>query len=289
MSEFFVVLLSGIASGSIYGLMGLGMVIIFRATDVVNFAMAALGTFGVYLSLTLLDQGVGVVVASLIAIVLVGLTGAAVREVVIRPLGGGQLFAALVVTMGVSLILESVLGQVWGEQPRAFPSLVTANVSIGSSAIRGQQLLTIVIAAVAMVLVALLFQRTLLGTAMRAAAESPENAQVVGIDHHRVARIAWLIGCSLAALAAILYAPLSGVTPTVFTAILFRAFAGIFLGGLTSMYGAVLGGLAVGVLDNLAASYISASFRDTFVFSVVVLMLLVRPQGLFGERTFQRV
>lgn len=289
MDQFIAVFLSGVASGSVYGLIGLGLVIIFRATDVVNFSMAALGALAVYLALTLNSSGLPLLIAAILAIAAIAGVGVSIRETVIRPLGNGQLFSALVVTMGVTLILESLMSEIWGEQPRAFPSLVNGTVGIGDAVIRGQQLLTIAIAALAMVAVAYLFQRTPVGTAMRAAAESPENAQVVGIRHHHIARIAWGLGCALAALGALLYAPLTGVTPAVFAGLLFRAFAGIFLGGLTSMYGAVIGGLLVGVLDNLAATYVSASFRDTFVFSIVVVMLLIKPEGLFGERTFQRV
>jgi len=140
-----------------------------------------------------------------------------------------------------------------------------------------------------MAAVAYLFGRTTLGSAMRAVAESAQTARVVGINAQRVARVAWALGLGLAVLGASLYAPRAGLVPAVLAAPLFRAFAGIFLGGLTSMYGAVVGGLAVGVLENVAASYVSASFRDTFVFAFTVLVLLIRPQGLFGTRTFQRV
>lgn len=192
-------------------------------------------------------------------------------------------------TMGVSLIAESVISTIWDDQPRLFPSLVDGSVSIGGSAIPTQSLLTIGVAAVAMALVAYLFGRTTIGSAMRAVAESADTAQILGLGSQRIARIAWALGLGLAALAAFLYAPRAGLVPTVLSAPLFRAFAGIFLGGLTSMYGAVVGGLTVGVLDNLAAGYVSAGYRDTFVFSFTILVLLIRPQGLFGVRTFQRV
>jgi branched-chain amino acid transport system permease protein len=289
MDQFLLVLVSGVASGAIYGLMGLGLVIIYRATDVVNFALASLATLGLYVAITFTDGGVATAVGVLAAIVVTALAGVAVREVVIRPLGQGQLFSALVVTMGVSLIAESVVNSVWGTQPKTFPSLVNGTVRWGDAALPAQSLLTIAIAAVAMAAVAFLFSRTTLGSAMRAVAESADTARIIGISAQRVARIAWVLGLALAALAACLYAPRSGLAPTVLAAPLFRAFAGIFLGGLTSMYGAVIGGLTVGVLENIAASYVSAGFRDTFVFSFTVLVLLIRPQGLFGTRTFQRV
>ncbi|MEV5712718.1 branched-chain amino acid ABC transporter permease [Amycolatopsis mediterranei] len=289
MDQFLLVLISGIASGAIYGLMGLGLVIVYRATDVVNFALASLATLGLYAAITFHDNGAAVLVGVLGAVVVTVVAGLLVREVVIRPLGQGRLFAALVVTMGVALIAESVIGSIWGTQPKSFPSIVDGTVRAGGVAIPAQSLLTIAVAGVAMGLVAFLFGRTTTGSAMRAVAESADTARIVGIGAQRIARLAWALGLGLGALAACLYAPKVGLAPTVLSAPLFRAFAGIFLGGLNSMYGAVVGGLAVGVLENLGAGYVSASFRDTFVFTFTVLVLLIRPQGLFGTRTFQQV
>ncbi|MFC9460323.1 branched-chain amino acid ABC transporter permease [Streptomyces sp. NPDC056637] len=289
MDQFLLVLVSGLASGAVYGLMGLGLVIIYRATDVVNFALASLATIGLYAALTLYDEGLPLVLAAGAAVVVTAAVGLAARETVIRPLAHGELLSALVMTMGVSLIVESVISTIWNDQPRLFPSLVDGSVSFGDAAIPTQSLLTIGVAAVAMALVAYLFGRTTIGSAMRAVAESADTAQILGLGSQRIARVAWALGLGLGALAAILYAPRAGLAPTVLSAPLFRAFAGMFLGGLTSMYGAVIGGLTVGVLDNLAASYVSAGYRDTFVFTFTIVVLLIRPQGLFGTRAFQRV
>ncbi|MFJ9011424.1 branched-chain amino acid ABC transporter permease [Streptomyces canus] len=289
MDQFLLILVSGLASGAVYGLMGLGLVIIYRATDVVNFALASLATVGLYAALALNERGLPLLLAAMAAIVTSAAVGLVAREAVIRPLAQGELLSALVMTMGVSLIAESAISTIWDDQPRLFPSLVEGSVSLGSAAIPAQSLLTIAVAAVAMALVAYLFGRTSIGTAMRAVAESADTARILGLGSQRIARIAWALGLGLAALAAFLYAPRAGLVPTVLSAPLFRAFAGIFLGGLTSMYGAVIGGLTVGVLDNLAAGYVSAGYRDTFVFSFTILVLLIRPQGLFGVRTFQRV
>ncbi|MFF0095253.1 branched-chain amino acid ABC transporter permease [Streptomyces canus] len=289
MDQFLLILVSGLASGAVYGLMGLGLVIIYRATDVVNFALASLATVGLYAALALNERGLPLLLAAVAAIVTTAAVGLVAREAVIRPLAQGELLSALVMTMGVSLIAESAISTIWDDQPRLFPSLVEGSVSLGSAAVPAQSLLTIAVAAVAMALVAYLFGRTSIGTAMRAVAESADTARILGLGSQRVARIAWALGLGLAALAAFLYAPRAGLVPTVLSAPLFRAFAGIFLGGLTSMYGAVIGGLTVGVLDNLAAGYVSAGYRDTFVFSFTILVLLIRPQGLFGVRTFQRV
>lgn len=289
MDQFLLILVSGLASGAVYGLMGLGLVIIYRATDVVNFALAGLATVGLYAALAVNERGLPLLLAAVAAIVTTAAVGLVAREAVIRPLAQGELLSALVMTMGVSLIAESAISTIWDDQPRLFPSLVEGSVSLGSAAVPAQSLLTIAVAAVAMALVAYLFGRTSIGTAMRAVAESADTARILGLGSQRIARIAWALGLGLAALAAFLYAPRAGLVPTVLSAPLFRAFAGIFLGGLTSMYGAVIGGLTVGVLDNLAAGYVSAGYRDTFVFSFTILVLLIRPQGLFGVRTFQRV
>jgi branched-chain amino acid transport system permease protein len=287
--QLLVTVISGLANGAVYGLVGLGLVIVFRSTDVMNFAMASMAVLSAYVALNLNASGLPVVWALLAGVALAAVSGLVVREVLIRPLGEGRLFAALVVTMGLSLIVEHFVSKAWGEQPRSFPRVVSGTVSIGGSRLTVQDLVVIVIAGVAMAAVAYLFTRTPLGSAMRAVAESSDTARVLGVDSHKVARIAWALGLALATLGILLYAPKTGLTPVVMAPVLFRAFAGIFLGGLTSMTGAVVGGLIIGVLDNLAASYVSASFRDTFVFTIAVLVLLVRPQGLFGRPTFERV
>ena len=289
MDQLLVTVLNGVANGAVYGLVGLGLVIIFQSTDVMNFAMAAMATTASYVALSVYDAGVVLALALVIAVACASVFGLAVREVLIRPLGEGRLFAALVVTMGVAIATEHYVGQRWGEQPKAFPRLVDGTVAVGGSRVNAQSLLVIAVALVAMAAVALLFQRTTLGSAMRAVAESSETARILGINSQKVARIAWALGVGLATLGVVLYAPNVGLTPVVLAPVLFRAFAGILLGGLTSMTGAVVGGLAIGVLDSLAATYVSASFRDTFVFSVAVLVLLVRPQGMFGRQAFVRV
>jgi branched-chain amino acid transport system permease protein len=287
--QLLITVISGIANGAVYGLVGLGLVIIFRSTDVMNFAMASMAALASFVALSLFGAGIPLVIALLGAVLFASVSGLAVREVLIRPLGQGRLFAALVVTMGFSLIVEHVISSLWGEQPRSFPRVVHGTVAIGSSRLTLQDVLIIVVAGLAMAGVAYLFTRTPLGAAMRAVAESSDTATVLGVNAQKVARIAWVLGLALATVGVLLYAPKSGLTPVVLAPVLFRAFAGIFLGGLTSMVGAVVGGLIIGVLDNLAASYVSASFRDTFVFTIAVLVLLVRPQGIFGRPTFQRV
>jgi branched-chain amino acid transport system permease protein len=140
-----------------------------------------------------------------------------------------------------------------------------------------------------MAVIAAFMRYTKLGIAMRAAAEDPYAARVVGINRNLVAPLAWFIGCALAGLAALLLAPDATLTVTLMFAPLFRAFAGVFLGGLESMVGAAVGGFAIGVLDDVAGRYVSASFRDTFVFAIIVLVLFLRPAGLLAAQQRERV
>src|SRR2546421_701009 len=131
--QFLLVLTSGVASGAVYGLMGLGLVIIYRATDVVNFALAGLATLGLYVATTLHNSGLAVVLGVLGGIVVTAVAGLVLREVAIRPLGQGQLFAALVATMGAALVVESAVSSIWGTQPKTFPNLVEGTVRLGSA------------------------------------------------------------------------------------------------------------------------------------------------------------
>jgi branched-chain amino acid transport system permease protein len=208
---------------------------------------------------------------------------------VVRPLGPGKTFAALVLTLALSLILVSVAGQVFGHQPQAFPALVPGQVTILGLVVAWQKIATAALALVAMAAIAAFMRYTRLGIAMRAAAEDHYAARVVGINRGLIAGLAWFIGCALAGLSALLLAPDATLTVTLMVAPLFRAFAGVFLGGLQSMVGAAVGGFAIGVLDDLAGRYVSASFRDTFVFAIIVLVLFLRPAGLLASQQRARV
>lgn len=288
MDQFLLILVSGLASGAVYGLMGLGLVIIYRATDVVNFALAGLATVGLYAALALNERGLPLLLAAVAAIVTTAAVGLVAREAVIRPLAQGELLSALVMTMGVSLIAESAISTIWDDQPRLFPSLVEGSVSLERRSTgtepadhrRGRR------------------RHGPGGVPLRTHQHRHRHARRRRVRRHRAdprpripAHRPDRLGTRARPRGArrLPVRPRAGLVPTVLSAPLFRAFAGIFLGGLTSMYGAVIGGLTVGVLDNLAAGYVSAGYRDTFVFSFTILVLLIRPQGLFGVRTFQRV
>lgn len=285
------VIVSGIASGSAYALLALGIVIIFRSTDTVHFAIGDTGTLVVYIAALAVAQGAPLMLALVIALVLGGMIGSATQRLLIRPLGHRRniVFIALVVTIGLGLLIRALIGAVWGHQATPFPPLLSGSVNIAGVVIASNKLLATGIALSAMALVGWFFGRTALGAAMRASAEDPFAARLVGLNADRIALLSWFLGCSLATLALFFLAAETSLTPTLANHPLFRAFAGVFLGGLTSMPGAVAGGFAIGVLDNLAGRYVSANFRDTIVFGVIVAILFLRPAGFMGALRTERV
>ena len=291
MMDIVPVIVSGVASGSAYALLALGIVIIFRSTDTVNFAIGDTGTLVVYVAAVAIAHGVPLTVALALALALGGLIGGVTHRLLIRPLGHRRniVFIALVVTIGLGLLIRALAGAIWGHQSTPFPPLISGSVTIAGIAIAWNKVLATGIALVAMTLIGWFFGRTALGVAMRASAEDPFAARLVGLNAERIAFMSWFLGCALATLAIFFLAAESSLTPSLANHPLFRAFAGVFLGGLTSMPGAVVGGFAIGVLDNLAGRYVSANSRDTIVFGVIVAILFLRPAGFLGSLRSERV
>jgi branched-chain amino acid transport system permease protein len=291
MGDLPAVIASGIASGSAYALLALGIVIIFRSTDTVNFAIGDIGTLSVFLAASAIAAGMPVALGLIFAIVGAGLMGVVTERLLIRPLGHGRnmLFIALVVTIGLGLLIHAAIFGIWGTRSLPFAGLVAGTVEIGGIALPWNRVLATAFAAVAMLAVAWFFRMTPFGIAMRATAEDPFAARMVGINAGRVSALAWFLGCGLAAVASFFLAADNSLNPNLTLGPLFRAFAGVFLGGLTSMPGAVIGGFAVGILDNVAGRYVSASYRDTIVFAIIVLVLFLRPAGVLGSGRKERV
>lgn len=291
MHDLLPVIAAGIVSGSAYALLALGIVIIFRSTDTVNFAIGDMATLGVYVALTAIGFGVPVGVALFIAIACAGLTGVATERVLIRRLGAGHksLFIALVVTIGLGLLIHAAIGAIWGYRPAPLPPLVPGTVDVLGVQLSWTKVISTGIALLAMGFVTWFFRFTLIGVAMRASAEDHFAARIIGINPGRIAALAWFLGCGLAAIAAFFLAMDSSVNASLTLSALFRAFAGVFLGGLTSMPGAAIGGFAIGILDNLAGRYLSANYRDTIVFAVIVAVLFIRPSGFLGAGKKERV
>lgn len=291
MHDLIPVVVAGIVSGSAYALLALGIVIIFRSTDTVNFAIGDMATLGVFVAFSAISAGAPVVVGLLIAIVFSGVFGIGTERLLIRRLGSGHksLFIALVVTIGMGLLIHAAIGAIWGHRPLRIEPIVPGTLLVFGVALTWTKVIATGIALVAMCFVAWFFRFTTIGVAMRASAEDHFAARVVGIRPDRIAALAWFLGCGLAALAAFFVAIDTSVNANLTLSTLFRAFAGVFLGGLTSMPGAAIGGFAIGILDNIAGRYLSANYRDTIVFAVIVAVLFLKPSGFLGTGKKERV
>lgn len=290
MAEFFQYVIGGLAIGSIYGLVALGFVLVFKSTDVFNFAQGDLLMVGGYLLFTALAT-LSLPMLPAILFVLTGgaILGVLLQVVVFRKMVGQPLLTVVMVTIALSLIIRSVLQIVYGPQERTLPTtLPNESLEILGLRVSTLDLLVMAITAVCVLAFALFFRRSKLGLQMRATAESVEAAVLSGIDANRVFLVAFGIGTATAALGGVLMGNLQVVSPQL-SALGLLAFPAAVIGGLTSIPGAVAGGLIIGVAQQLATGYVSGQAANVVVYGILMAVLLLRPYGLFGHPTVERV
>jgi branched-chain amino acid transport system permease protein len=288
--EFFQYLISGLAVGSVYGLVALGFVLIFKSTRVFNFAQGDLVMVGAYLGLAgLVTAGAPLWLASLGAVAGAALLGLALQRVVFKPMLGQPLLTMVMVTIALSLILRSLTMIVWGPDDHAYPAtLPRHSLDVWGVKVSTLDLIVMAVAGACVLAFALFFQRSRLGLHMRAMSEDAEAAAVCGVDANRVFSVALVIGTVTAALGGLLLANLQIVSPQL-AEIGLLAFPAAIIGGMTSVAGAVVGGLIIGVLGQLSTGYVDSDATDVVVYGAVLLVLLARPHGLFGHAEAVRV
>jgi len=283
------VLISGVTLGSLYALVGLGFVVIYRATKVVNFAQGEMMMLGAILALYFFsDLSIPYFAAFLLAVLLCGMFGIALERVAYRPLLNAPVVTLILATVAVGQMMRASVRILRGSEVSRFPSILSAEPFI----IAGVTLtpLSLSIIAIAILLVCafmLFFRRTRLGKGMEATSENRDAALLVGISVNQTFSLVWAIGSALAATAGVLLAPLIIITPEMGT-IGIKGFIGAILGGFNSIPGAVAGCFLLGVIENLGGVYIASSMKDVIAFCVLVLILTVKPQGLFGAEEGKR-
>ena len=287
-------LFSGITNGALYALVALGLVVVFKATAIVNFAHGDLFMIGGFLAYTLhVMLGLPYLPSLLLAVALSFGVGMLTDRIAFRPLMRSNVVALVLATVGFSFILKGIGRLVWGGRGDylPFPPLVAPDPIIlpGDIIIVPQQLVVLAGAIVVMLIFAAFFRLTRIGKMMQATADNARAATLVGIRTDRVYMLTFAVGAAVAAAAAALMAPLTLLYPDIGFALFIKGFASAVLGGLTSLPGAVLGGVAVGVIEALAGGYIHSSFLDVSAFVVIMLVLLVKPTGLLGGRRLRRV
>jgi branched-chain amino acid transport system permease protein len=290
MVAFFQYVIGGLAVGSVYGLVALGFVLIFKSTDVFNFAQGDLLMVGGYLLFTCLATfSLPMIPAIVVALAMAAVIGVLLQVIVFRPMIGKPLLTVVMVTIALSLIIRSVMQIIYGPQERTLPSHLP-NDSFGFLGLRVSTLDLIVMGVTALCVIAfaVFFRRSKMGLQMRATAENVEASVLSGIDANKVFLVAFGIGTATAALGGVLMGNLQVVSPQLSTLGLL-AFPAAVLGGLTSIPGAIVGGLIIGVVQQLSVGYINGQSANVVVYGILLAMLLVRPYGLFGRRTVERV
>lgn len=277
-------LVGGIAVGCIYALIGLGYSLIYSASALMSFVQGEIFMLGAYVAYTIyVSLHIPFVLAVLLAIGIMFLFGIVLQRGMISPLlkRGAQQIHIVLATIGLSIFLKNFAMIVWGSDVKNFPSALGENpISIANISVSPQQIAIVLVTIVCMVGLHLFMSRTKLGTSLRAAAQDPMAAGVMGINVPLTVGIAWALAAALSAVAGILLAPIYGVYPKMGAILSTKGFAAAVLGGYGNMYGAIIGGLIFGVVETMAAGYISSSFKDIISFGVLILVLFVMPHGI---------
>jgi branched-chain amino acid transport system permease protein len=293
--EFFLqLLLNGLMVGALYTLIAMGFVLIYKASEVINFAQGEQVMIGGYLALMMLSSvRLPLPLAILVTMGVMALLGFVVERGILRPLTGYPVVSVIMATIGLAAILRGVAPMVWSAEVRGFPAIVPATpIVVLGVPLAPINLASAGLAFVCMGVLGYFFQRTRYGIAMRAVSDDPRAAAAMGIDLRTILALAWAIAGMVSALGGVIWGRILGVDP--YLAIVgLKVFPVVILGGLDSIMGAVLGGFIMGVLENLAAGYIDplvgGGAKDVVPFVVLIVVLMVRPYGLFGREIIERV
>ena len=293
MTAFLQQIVSGIATGAIYASLALALVLIYRAMDVANFAQGEMATFSTFISYSLIEYlHLDFWVAFVITVLLSFGLGIVLERVVVRPFEGKPVLTLVIVTLALFTIINGVMGLIWGyvfkSYRGAFP---TEPVVFGGLYINVQDLGILGVVLLMLLVLYLFFSRTKIGLAMRAASLYPDSSRLLGVRVGWMLALGWGLAAAVGAVSGMLVAPVIFLDPNMMQSILLFAFAAAVLGGIESPLGAVVGGLAIGVVMALVGTYIPGGqdLRLAFGLVVIVIVLLVRPAGLFGRAAVRRV
>ncbi len=282
-------ILSGVATGGIYASLALALVMIYQATELVNFAQGEMAMFATYIAWSLIQSGMPYWAAFFLTVAIAFIGGVLIERVVIRPVENAPILALVIVFIGLLVIFNSLAGWIYSYTIKPFPSPFPEHPLFGNAYISSHELGSIGITLVMLVLLYGFFRFTPLGLAMRAAAQNPDSSRLVGIRVGWMLALGWGLASAVGAIAGMMVAPIVFLEPNMMGGVLLYAFAAALLGGIDSPGGAVLGGFIVGVLENIVGAYIGSELKLTVALVVIVGVLMVRPSGLFGKVHVSRV
>lgn len=282
-------IMSGLATGGIYASLALALVMIYQATHLVNFAQGEMAMFSTYIAWSLINAGMPYWAAFFVTIAVAFAGGVAIERLIVRPVENSSSLAVVIVFIGMLVILNSLAGWIYSYTIKSFPSPFPEQPLFGNSYVSSHEIGSLAITLFVLALLYVFFRFTPLGLAMRAAAQNPESSRLVGIRVGWMLALGWGLASAIGAIAGMMVAPIVFLEPNMMSGVLLYAFAGALLGGIDSPGGAVLGGLIVGVLENVIGTYLGTEIKLTVALVLIVSVLVVRPQGLFGSVQVKRV
>ncbi|NDZ18898.1 branched-chain amino acid ABC transporter permease [Variovorax sp. WS11] len=290
MSYFIELVVSGLAVGAIYGLVAMSFAVIFKATGIVNFAQGEIGMLTAYTTWSLATTlGTGAVFTVLVSVVVGAVIGLLCERLIMRPMLGEPVLSVVLVTVGLAVVLRSLVTMIWDASPHKFEVARADEIlEIGGIGMRVSQVGVFVVLLLALAGFWFFLRRSRFGVAMRAVAADEKTARLMGVSTARVQAVAWASASALAGLAGAFFAVIYGLAPTVFELGL-KAFPATVLGGFDSILGSGASGLFIGVLENLVGGYLPSTLKEISGFMLILVVLMVRPFGLFGEKRIERV
>jgi branched-chain amino acid transport system permease protein len=290
MAELLQFTFSGLTVGAVYALVALGFTLIYNASDVVNFAQGEFVMLGGMISVFLALAGIPLPIAAVLAIIATVAIGLALYAFAIDPARGSGAVTVIIITIGASIFLRGLTQAVFDKRFHALPHWFGADpIRIGGAAILPQSLVVLAGAALIVLQIFLIIDRTILGRAILATASNRLAAQLVGIPVRRIVALSFALSAAIGAVAGLLVTPITLTSYDVGTLLALKGFAAAMLGGMGSAPGAVIGGLLLGLAESFGAGLISSKYKDAVAFIIILATLFVRPQGLMGKRSVERV
>ncbi|WP_417543241.1 branched-chain amino acid ABC transporter permease [Marinobacter sp.] len=289
-SEFLQYLFTGITIGATYALIALGFTLIYNASHVINFAQGEFLMIGGMATVSLTAMGVPMLLAIVLAVVLAGVLGIALQRLAIAPAKNADVVTLIIITIGASIFIRGLAQLVWGKEYHVMPNFSSDEpIQIFGAVLNTQSLWVLGVGAVLVAVLVYFFTRTLTGKAILATSMNKDAARLVGIRTQVVLMLAFMVSALLGSIAGIVVAPITFTSYDIGIILGLKGFVAAAIGGLGSGMGAVVGGLALGVVEAMAAGYLSSDYKDAVAFSMILVVLFFMPRGLFGAKVVERV
>ncbi len=278
-------IMNGITLGAMYASVAIGLSLVFGVVQVTNFAQGDAFMLASFLFFVLYTElGLPYLLVIVLCIALMALYGVVFERIVVRPVFGRPWYLQLISTLAAAIILKNGARLIWGSTPKATPTpYVNSFITIGTFEVSHQRLIVLAVAVGTFAALQWFLQRTRMGKAMRAVSQNRDASTIVGIDVKLMSRLTFALSAALAALGAVAVTPLFNVYPDMGAPLIGKAFAAVTVGGFGQVKGAIYGALLLGVAEALATGYVASAYKDVVAFGIIVLVLIVRPQGLFGR------